>query len=75
MVPEAQQDEPPALENLVSSLRADASLRVFLDSSFNPQSHLGQAVREDRVSSALEDAQRASSLLTANVRKLSLIHI
>lgn len=59
----------PALSQLVGGLGADASLRVFLNPSFKPESHVGQAVREDRVAVALEDAQRASSLLTANVRQ------
>lgn len=62
--------EPSApLSELVGALGSDASLTVFLTSDFSPEKHVGIAVREDRVSLALEDARRASSLLTANVRQ------
>lgn len=57
------------LSELVGTLGSDASLTVFLTPDFSPEKHVGVAVREDRVSLALEDARRASSLLTANVRQ------
>lgn len=63
------QSPSAGLSGLVGSLSADASLRIFLDPKFSPEAHVGLAVREERVSSALEDARRASSLLTANVRQ------
>lgn len=60
---------PARLENLVGSLRNDPSLQVFLSETFSPSAHVGAAVRAQRVSVALEDAQRASSILSANVRQ------
>lgn len=57
------------LEELVGTLRSDLALSVFLSHDFSPAKHVGEAVRQHRVSSALEEAQRASSLLTANVRQ------
>lgn len=63
-------NEPSApLSELIGTLGSDTSLTVFLTSDFSPEKHIGTAVREDRVSLALEDARRASSLLTANVRQ------
>eukprot|EP00177_Eucheuma_denticulatum_P001182 GFKZ01002139.1.p1 GENE.GFKZ01002139.1~~GFKZ01002139.1.p1 ORF type:complete len:823 (-),score=110.77 GFKZ01002139.1:291-2705(-) len=61
---------PPApLADLVNALGSDTSLTIFLSPEFSPESHVGTAVRQNRISPALEDARRASSLLTANVRQ------
>lgn len=61
-------EKAPEIEQLVSGLRSDASLRVFLETDFRPARHVGQAVREERVQAALQEAQRAQSMLSARVR-------
>lgn len=69
MVAVPKSEVPSALTGLEGTLGSDPSLTAFLATDFSPEKHVGAAVREDRVSLALEDAQRASTLLTANVRQ------
>lgn len=57
------------IDQLVSTLRNDASLRVFLSDDFSPRAHVGAAVLAQRVPIALQDAQRASTILSASVRQ------
>lgn len=57
------------LEQLVDVLRSDPALEVFLSDNFPIHKHVGTAIRQHRIQSALEEAQRASSLLTSNVRQ------
>eukprot|EP00178_Gracilaria_changii_P013513 TRINITY_DN381_c0_g1_i12.p1 TRINITY_DN381_c0_g1~~TRINITY_DN381_c0_g1_i12.p1 ORF type:complete len:851 (-),score=122.57 TRINITY_DN381_c0_g1_i12:7248-9683(-) len=56
------------IEQLVGTLRSDPALSVFLDDQFSPTKHVGTAVRQHRIQAALDEAQRASSLLSSNVR-------
>lgn len=72
--PDAESDaksvsDTAQLEHLVGILRADPSLAVFLSEDFAPTKHVGTTVRQHRIQSALEEAQRASSLLSSNVRQ------
>lgn len=57
------------IDQLVNTLRNDPSLHVFLSDEFSPQAHVGSAVRAQRVQPALQDAQRASTVLYASVRQ------
>lgn len=57
------------IDQLVSTLRNDASLRVFLSDEFSPRAHVGAAVLSQHVPVALQDAQRASTILSASVRQ------
>lgn len=71
MVAPLNEDPQPhaaQLEHLVGALRSDPALSVFLDHHFSPDKHVGTAVRQHRIQAALDDAQRASSLLSSSVR-------
>lgn len=57
------------IDQLVATLRNDPSLHVFLSDDFSPQAHVGAAVVAQRVEPALQDAQRASTVLSASVRQ------
>lgn len=57
------------IDQLVSALRSDASLHVFLSDEFSPRAHVGAAVLAQRVPVALQDAQRASAILSASVHQ------
>lgn len=66
---EETESDAARLEQLVGSLRSDPTLSVFLDEDFSPTAHGGNAIRQHRIQAALEESQRASSLLSANVRQ------
>lgn len=57
------------IDQLVTTLRNDPSLRVFLSDDFSPHAHVGAAVHAQRIQPALQDAQRASTVLSASVRQ------
>lgn len=56
-------------DQLVSTLRNDASLLVFLCDEFFPQAHVGTAALFKDVPVALQDAQSTSKTLTESVKK------
>lgn len=60
---------PNDIDQLVTILRSDPSLHVFLSHEFSPHAHVGAAVVAHRVQQALQDAQRASTILSASVRQ------
>ncbi|KAI0557840.1 Golgi transport complex subunit 5 [Gracilaria domingensis] len=62
------QTDAAHIEQLVGTLRSDPALSVFLEDQFSPTKHVGTAVRQHRIQAALDEAQRASSLLSSNVR-------
>ncbi len=63
------EESAPGIEQIVSELREDEDLRVFLEPGFEPSRHVGQVVREGRVAAALQNSQRAEAILSARVRE------
>lgn len=57
-----------SVDQLLSELRQDEDLAVFLEDGFDPARHVGQVVREGRIAMALKDAERAHEILSARVR-------
>lgn len=66
---DGQDASAPGMEQLVSELRENEDLRVFLEAGFEPARHVGQAVREGRVAAELQNSQRAEAILSARVRE------
>lgn len=61
--------QAPGIEQIVSELRSDEDLRVFLENEFEPSRYVGQIVREGRVAAALQNSKRAQDILSARVRE------